>query len=83
VASSGIKWTCRASAGSRSLLCQWLKQLTAQVIADALLEFTCRQKPNWFDNGALTVDPLWFYLIEPGTLGGQPARFDCAGAARF
>jgi len=60
----------------RDFLCKQLSLFTAKVVTDPLPEFTGGQQPSRFDNRSLAMNPLWLHAVEPGTLGGEPARAD-------
>src|SRR6516165_7476958 len=61
------------SAGSRDLLCKWLKKLAAKGIADTLFEFLGCQSSCRFNHGAFAMNPLWLDAVQPWALDRQPA----------
>jgi hypothetical protein len=49
---------------------------TAKVVTHPLSEFLRSQESSWLDNRVLAMNPLRLNPVQPGTLGGEPARDD-------
>lgn len=63
-------------ASVRDLWCEGFQRFTTKVVTNPLLQFLSSQQPSRFDHRSFAMDPFRLDPVEPGALGGQPARND-------
>jgi hypothetical protein len=63
-------------ASLRDLLCEGFQRFTTKVVTNPLLQFLSSQQPSRFDHRSFAMGPFRLDPVEPGALGGQPARND-------